>query len=158
MVKPLIKLSFLVVKGEDLPALDPIGTSDPYCILKLGGAERQTTIKYRTLNPAWNETFVFEVDRLPQVAFSGPSYRKSTVPCVVPLCELVYYLIIDVWDKDRLNRDDLMGRLMIPVTTLPDGTVSRWCPLGRTSAGGQSKGRLLLNFTLKALEDDEVGN
>ena len=151
-----VSFFLVVVKGEDLPALDPIGTSDPYCILKIGKEERQTTIKYRTLNPLWNETYVFEIDRLPQIAFSGAASRKSAAPCIVPLCEMLYYLTIDVWDKDRLNRDDLMGRIMIPVAALPHGTVSRWYPLGRTSAGGQSKGRLLVNFTLKALQDDEV--
>ena len=145
-----------MVKGEDFPALDPTGTSDPYCILKIGKEERQTTVKFRTLNPIWNETYVFELDKLPQVAFSGASSRKSVEPCIVPLCEMIYYLVIDVWDKDRLNRDDLMGRVMVPLTTLTDGTVSRWYPLGRTSAGGPAKGRLLLNFTLKALQDNEV--
>ena len=152
----LSTLDFSVVKGEDLPALDPMGTSDPYCILRIGKEERQTSVKFRTLNPLWSETFVFEVDRLPQVAFSGASNRKSTAPCIVPLCEMLYFLTIDVWDKDRLNRDDLMGRIMISLATLPDGTTSRWYPLGRTSNGGQSKGRILVNFTLKALQDDEV--
>ena len=96
------------------------------------------------------------MNKLPQVAFSAASCRKSVAPCIVPLCELLYFLTIDVWDKDRLNRDDLMGRIMIPLAALPDGTESRWFPLGRTSSGGQTKGRLLLNFTLKALEDNEV--
>ncbi len=149
-------LPSLVVKGEDLPALDPMGTSDPYCIMKLGRDVQQTSVQYKTLSPLWNETFVFEVDKLPQVAFSGQTARKSTVPYVIPLCELMYYITIDIWDKDKLNRDDFIGRVMVPLTTLPDGTVSRWYPIGRTSSGGQATGRLLVNFTLKALEDDKV--
>ena len=146
----------LVERGTDFPALDPIGTSDPYCILKLGKETKQTTVQFKNLNPIWNETFIFEVDRLPQVAFSGPSARKSTIPFIVPLCELMYYITIDIWDRDKMNRDDFMGRVMVPLTTIPHGTVSRWYPLGRSSSGGQAHGRLLLNLTLKALEDDEV--
>eukprot|EP00794_Sanderia_malayensis_P018024 gene18024-19829_t len=148
-------LKVTIVKGEDLPALDPMGTSDPYCIIKFGKDVRQTNIKQKTLNPQWNETFVYEVDNIPQVAFSGAASRKSKAPYIIPLCELMYYIRIDIWDKDKLNRDDFMGRVIVPLTSIPDGTVSRWYPLGRAYAGGIAKGRILINFTLKALEDEK---
>lgn len=44
-------------KGEDLPAADPNGYSDPYVKFKLNNKTQKSTIKRFTINPAWNETF-----------------------------------------------------------------------------------------------------
>ena len=149
---------FPVKKGENLPALDPAGSSDPYCILKLGKDERRTSVQFNTLDPKWEQTFVFELNNLPQVVTENSSTRLSKTFSFssVPLCELEYYMIIDIWDKDTLNRDDFMGRVIMPLATIPEGNVTKWYPLGRTSGGGQSKGRICLTTTLKPLEDNQV--
>ena len=44
-------------KGEDLPAADPNGYSDPYIKFKLNDMSKKSTVKRFTLNPAWNEKF-----------------------------------------------------------------------------------------------------
>ena len=88
--------------------MDTRGKADPYCVIKFGNEEHYTTIQYDTLDPVWNQTFVFEVDNIPQTAFAFPvsATTSNGVPQIsqVPLCELLYYIYIDVWDKDTMNR------------------------------------------------------
>ena len=99
---------FKVLRGEELPPMDPSGKADPYCIIKFGNEEQFTSIQYRTVEPVWNQTFIFEVDNIPQTAFSFPASTVNSNGALqlsqVPLCELLYYIYIDIWDKDTLNR------------------------------------------------------
>lgn len=41
-------------------ALDTGNTSDPLVIFRLGGKEQRSSVKYKTLNPRWEEVFEFE--------------------------------------------------------------------------------------------------
>lgn len=88
--------------------MDTNGKADPYCIVKFGNEEHSTTAKMNTTEPVWNETFIFEVDNIPQTAFAFPPNETSANGMLkltqVPLCELLYYIYIDIWDKDTLNR------------------------------------------------------
>ncbi|KAK1416620.1 hypothetical protein QVD17_32411 [Tagetes erecta] len=58
--KPVGVLHVKVVRATKLMKMDILGLSDPYVKLKLNGEmlpSKKTTIKKRTLNPVWNETF-----------------------------------------------------------------------------------------------------
>lgn len=53
-----------VIKAEELPALDMGGTSDPYVKVYLLPDKKkkfETKVHRKTLNPEFNETFVFKV-------------------------------------------------------------------------------------------------
>lgn len=53
-----------VIQAEDLPALDMGGTSDPYVKVYLLPDKKkkfETKVHRKTLNPVFNETFVFKV-------------------------------------------------------------------------------------------------
>ncbi len=56
-------LTVKVLKGQDLPAKDFSGTSDPFVKLYLLPDKKhklETKVKRKNLNPHWNETFLFE--------------------------------------------------------------------------------------------------
>lgn len=56
-------LTVKILKGQDLPAKDFSGTSDPFVKIYLLPDRKhklETKIKRKNLNPHWNETFLFE--------------------------------------------------------------------------------------------------
>ncbi|CAN6250380.1 unnamed protein product [Urochloa humidicola] len=87
-------LSVTVISGEDLPAMDMNGKSDPYVVLSL----KKTKTKYKTrvvnesLNPVWNQTFDFVVE-------DG----------------LHDMIILEMYDHDTFRRD-YMGRCILTLT------------------------------------------
>ena len=50
-----------VIKASGLPHMELLGKSDPFVRLRVGTATRETTVKYDTLDPEWNEEFDFLV-------------------------------------------------------------------------------------------------
>lgn len=56
-------LTVKILKGQDLPAKDFSGTSDPFVKIYLLPDKKhklETKVKRKNLNPHWNETFLFE--------------------------------------------------------------------------------------------------
>ncbi len=56
-------LTVKILKGQELPAKDFSGTSDPFVKIYLLPDRKhklETKIKRKNLNPHWNETFLFE--------------------------------------------------------------------------------------------------
>lgn len=155
--KAWLKVSIL--QANDLPSMDPTGKADPYCIVKFGNEEHITTVQYRTTEPVWNETFIFEVNNIPQTAFPFPANARNSNGALritqVPLCELLYYIYIDIWDKDTLNRDDYMGKVMIPVASIPMGNSRHWYPIGRTPSALSARGKIEISLTLRSLDETE---
>jgi len=61
----LLQLSVGVIQGSELPAMDMGGTSDPYIkvfVLPDKKQKFETKVQRKTLNPIFNETFVFKVN------------------------------------------------------------------------------------------------
>ena len=55
------ELTITLQRAIDLVPMDDGGTSDPYVILKVGDKKKKSTVRPKTLNPIWNETFTFAV-------------------------------------------------------------------------------------------------
>ncbi|XP_041972144.1 rabphilin-3A [Aricia agestis] len=85
-----------VCRGADLPSQDSNGYSDPFVKLHLDPdpyhKKHKTSIKWRNLNPVWNEEFLFET-RPMELA------RQN--------------LTLTVWDKDYGKPNDFLGSLVI---------------------------------------------
>eukprot|EP01112_Ceratiomyxa_fruticulosa_P019037 TRINITY_DN6167_c0_g1_i1.p1 TRINITY_DN6167_c0_g1~~TRINITY_DN6167_c0_g1_i1.p1 ORF type:complete len:704 (-),score=129.97 TRINITY_DN6167_c0_g1_i1:139-2250(-) len=73
-----------ILEGKELPNLDVIGQSDPFCVLRVEGRDdickQITSVKNGTLNPVWKETLWAQVN---------------------PNDEIV----VDCWDQDPVGKD-----------------------------------------------------
>ena len=92
------EMRFHLYMARFLPAKDENGLSDPYCVVKYYGQTLRSSVKFETCNPSWFETVVADV----------------VVP--EPL-ELAPPITILVYDEDTFNKDDLIGRYKIDLTT-----------------------------------------
>lgn len=87
-----------LVEAEGLAAKDSNGFSDPYVIVSIGPGPDQTyrskTVK-KSLSPKWNEEFVLRL--------SGDSKEIS----------------FELFDKDRIGKDDFLGCATVLLASLP---------------------------------------
>lgn len=91
----LEQLIVKIHKAQDLPAKDFSGTSDPYVKIYLlpdRKTKHQTKVHRKTLNPVFDEVFLFPV------AYAELSSRK---------------LHFSVYDFDRFSRHDLIGQVVV---------------------------------------------
>ncbi|PAA62052.1 hypothetical protein BOX15_Mlig002345g1 [Macrostomum lignano] len=91
------ELSVGVIQAADLPAMDMGGTSDPYVktyILPDKKKKFETKVHRKTLNPVFNETFVFKVP-------------YADVPSKT--------LVFAIYDFDRFSKHDQIGLIKLPL-------------------------------------------
>ncbi|XP_066245931.1 E3 ubiquitin-protein ligase Nedd-4 isoform X3 [Euwallacea similis] len=104
-------LHLKVIRGKNLMKKDIFGASDPYVridLLPINGEDIidsvLTRTKKKTLNPEWNEEFLFKVK---------PAKHK---------------LVLQVFDENRLTRDDFLGMVELSLTNLPKEQEGRIIP------------------------------
>ncbi|KAK7913079.1 hypothetical protein WMY93_013290 [Mugilogobius chulae] len=94
-------LKVKVIAGIGLAKKDILGASDPYTRLSLYDpvngeiTSLQTKTIKKTLDPKWNEEFFFRVN---------PSKHR---------------LLLEVFDENRLTRDDFLGQVDVPLNQIP---------------------------------------
>ncbi|CAG4989473.1 unnamed protein product [Colias eurytheme] len=100
-------LRLKIIGAYALAKKDIFGASDPYVRVELQKADGDVTLetfltktKKRTLNPVWNQEFVFRVK---------PQEQK---------------LLIQVFDENRLTRDDFLGMVEVPLANTPYETAA----------------------------------
>ncbi|KAK7863724.1 hypothetical protein R5R35_003098 [Gryllus longicercus] len=105
------ELRLRVIAGHQLAKKDIFGASDPYVKIDLNTVNGDETIdsvltktKKKTLNPQWNEEFIFRV---------RPAEHK---------------LVLQVFDENRLTRDDFLGMVEVPLSNLPKEQEGRTIP------------------------------
>ncbi|XP_076879194.1 synaptotagmin-7b isoform X2 [Brachyhypopomus gauderio] len=123
-------LTVKILKGQDLPAKDFSGTSDPFVKIYLLPDKKhklETKVKRKNLNPHWNETFLFE----------GFPYEK--------VVQRTLYL--QVLDYDRFSRNDPIGEVSIPLNKIDLANMQAfWKELKPCSDGSGSRGDLLVSL------------
>ncbi|XP_028399184.1 E3 ubiquitin-protein ligase NEDD4-like [Dendronephthya gigantea] len=133
--QPVRVLRVAVLQASDLAKKDIFGLSDPYCRIVQKNFDdtviyhvRTDTIK-KTLNPEWNEVFDLSVD------------------------QTTHKLSFEVFDENRLTRDDFLGRVDMPLTNIPTmqenmDIIPKDYNLNRRSLRSRVKGslKLLLYF------------
>ncbi|XGW10598.1 hypothetical protein V3C99_012248 [Haemonchus contortus] len=99
------QLSVTVIQAEDLPGMDMSGTSDPYVKLYLLPEKKkkvETKVHRKTLNPVFNETFIFKV-----------AFNEITAKT----------LVFAIYDFDRFSKHDQIGQVLIPLGKIDLGQV-----------------------------------
>ncbi|XP_052900365.1 E3 ubiquitin-protein ligase Nedd-4-like isoform X2 [Anopheles moucheti] len=125
-------LRIKVIAGLQLAKKDIFGASDPYVRIDVNQINGDATVlskftktKKRTLNPKWNEEFILRVK---------PTEHK---------------LVLQVFDENRLTRDDFLGMVEISLEQLPKerpghGIPAQNYPLRPRSARSNVRGDLQL--------------
>ncbi|KAM4588832.1 synaptotagmin-2-like isoform 1-T2 [Odontesthes bonariensis] len=104
------KLTVGILQAADLISMDSGGTSDPYVKVFLLPDKKKkydTKVHKKTLNPVFNETFVFK--QLPYEELGGKT------------------LVMSVYDYDRFSKHDVIGEVKIPMNTIDLGRpIEEW--------------------------------
>lgn len=88
----LRNISVMVKSAKCLPKMDLSGKADPYVTIHIGAKEKKTAVIKKTLDPTWNESFMFEL-------------RQNSTANIV----------FTVMDRDNVGHDEPMGYVSIPV-------------------------------------------
>ena len=129
MVEYIGIVNVQLVEGKNLIVKD-ITTSDPYCVLTIGLQSHKSKIKYKTLNPTYNETFAFSWNGMDQ-------------------------LIVEIFDKDELTKDDHMGKAEIRLEPLlrETGVVMRdWYTIRHRKHKEREQGTILLEMNFMKIQ------
>ena len=97
-------LLITLVRCRNLPVMDTGvfgGSSDPYCIIKVGDEQVKSTVRKKDLNPVWVESF-----ELP----NGDKDAK---------------VVFEVLDYDAYGTSDPIGRFALPFLALSDRKLMR---------------------------------
>ncbi|XP_071824646.1 synaptotagmin-1-like isoform X2 [Apostichopus japonicus] len=120
------KLTVGVIQAADLPGMDFSGTSDPYVKVYLMPDKKkkfETKVHRKTLNPVFNESFVFKVP-----------YGEVAAKTVV----------FAIYDFDRFSRHDIIGEVKVKLSQIDLGSVvEEWRDLQSAEVpGGDGKSEL----------------
>ncbi|KVI05026.1 hypothetical protein Ccrd_016665, partial [Cynara cardunculus var. scolymus] len=138
--KPVGVLHVKVLRATKLMKMDILGLSDPYVKLKLSGEmlpSKKTTIKKKTLNPVWNETF--------KLVVKDPQAQT---------------LQVNVYDWDKVGSHDRLGMQIVPLKVLrPNETKELTLDLLKNTniadpQKKQQRGQIVLEMTYAPFKED----
>ena len=100
-------LRLKIIAGHNLPDADDFGQSDPYVkIYEKNSSEKcflkKTKFIKNNLNPKWNEEFIIKL---------SPNNKQKK-------------LLLEVWDKDRMTSDDLLGTVELSLSNIKSETTA----------------------------------
>ncbi|XP_038979132.1 uncharacterized protein LOC103695549 isoform X2 [Phoenix dactylifera] len=116
-------------KGEDFPAMDPWGTSDPYVILQIDGQVTKSKVKWGTREPIWNEDFTLNIKTTP----------AKTLQVVA-------------WDANLVTPHKRMGNAAVNLESLCDGNLHEMVVELEGIGGG---GKIYLEIKYRSYDEIE---
>lgn len=123
-------LSVTVLQAEELPALDMGGTSDPYVKVYLLPDKKkkfETKVHRKTLNPVFNETFVFK-----NVPYADAMNKT---------------LVFAIFDFDRFSKHDQIGEVKVPLCQVDLAqTIEEWRELQSVEGEGGQLGDICFSL------------
>jgi len=126
----LLRASGLVAKDRNLITRKKT-TSDPFCVIYVGSRRVGTSAtKYKTLDPVWNQSFLFEINE-----------RQSQINNAV--------VALRIFDEDKLSAPDPMGKIELPID-IGQSDVTRWIdipPDSAKNATGKVQVRIQIQLT-----------
>lgn len=102
-------LTLRIIEGRNLASKDANGLSDPYVKVYFGKHKKKTKIVKKSLNPFFNEEFVFEVPD----SFYKADQRTDADSLIVISC----------WDWDRLGSNEFMGEFSLRLHELESDVI-----------------------------------
>lgn len=139
-------LRIKIIAGHKLAKKDIFGASDPYVKVDLIDSQDGTVIdsfytktRRRTLNPHWDEEFIVRVNPEKQ------------------------HLVLEVYDENRLTRDDFLGLVELPLSNIstekPHKTIThRYYILRPRTSRSKVKGHLQLYHAYLNFPDQNTSN
>ena len=134
-------LEVQIIAGRDLVAMDAnlfgADSSDPYAEITLGGEVlARTHVVVHSLSPTWDASFRLELP---------PSRVEHELANSADL-------VLALWDRDLVGRDDPLGEVRLPLRTLIGAPPApRWHAVvgdGRISRNARASGELYVAATL----------
>ncbi|XP_014661576.1 PREDICTED: synaptotagmin-1-like isoform X6 [Priapulus caudatus] len=119
------QLAVTVLQAEELPGMDMSGTSDPYVKVYLMPDKKkkfETKVHRKTLNPVFNETFIFKV----------------------PYADLASKtLIFAIYDFDRFSKHDQIGEVRVALNQVDLGqVVEEWRDVTSAEVDAEKENKL----------------
>merc|ERR1712126_91923 len=105
IIKPSDKIKMTVLRGRNLEK-QTFGKPDPYVILSYGEQVEKSKVVKGNLNPQWSLEKIFTVTK------NSPKE-----------------ILIEVYNKDKVTKDDFMGRTSILISDIPKLSQGSWIPL-----------------------------
>ena len=127
-----VKIRVKDIHIVDMAAMDLGGTSDPFCVLEMGGNRNTTSVIKETLSPVWKD-----------LEYHYTVYDCSTV------------MAINVWDWDDGADDDFIGRCYMHVEDIirnPDQEISR----GLYNENGALQGQITVRFLCESMAEESL--
>ncbi|KRX75562.1 Multiple C2 and transmembrane domain-containing protein 2 [Trichinella sp. T6] len=112
-------LIITVCRAKGLAAANIGGKSDPFCVLEMVNTRFQTRTEYKTVNPEWNKTFVFDIN------------------------DMYSILHVTIYDEDPNSRNEFLGKIAFPLIQIKNGE-RRWYQLKDQKLKSFVKGRIQL--------------